>query len=162
MSRASVLGFLSKRRNIIIEIISALFIVLFVYTAMSKLSDYRFFVAQLNTHPGIGPYANTLAWLVPTAELLIVAMLMIPRTKIMGLYSSLAIMTAFTIYLLLMLKYGENLPCSCGGVIKYMTWREHVAFNSGFIILALFALWLRQSRRFRDEERTKVAASFSH
>jgi hypothetical protein len=133
---------LIKRKSTIIEVISSLFVLLFVYTALSKLTDYNFFVAQLYTHPGINKYAATIAWLIPTLELCAATLLSFQRTRLTGLYSSLLLMTGFTIYLLYMLRFGDNLPCSCGGVIKYMTWKQHVGFNLFFILIAILAIKL--------------------
>lgn len=143
--------FLFKRKNTIIEAISSLFVLLFVYTALSKLTDYDFFVAQLYTHTGISKYASTIAWLIPALELSISALLLFQRTRLTGLYSSLLLMTGFTIYLLYMLRFGDNLPCSCGGVIRYMTWRQHVGFNLFFILIAILGIKLMK-RKINNSE----------
>jgi len=134
--------FLTKRKSTIIEAISSLFVLLFVYTSLSKLTDYDFFVAQLYTHPGINKYAATIAWLIPALELCAAALLSFQRTRLTGLYSSLLLMTGFTIYLLYMLRFGDNLPCTCGGVIKYMTWKQHVGFNLFFVLIAILGIKL--------------------
>jgi hypothetical protein len=161
MKRVIPPAFLIKRKNTVIEISSSLFILLFVYTALSKLTDYNFFVAQLNTHPGINKYADTIAWSIPGAELLISVMLLIPRTRVIGLYGSLGLMAVFTVYLLYMLQFGEHLPCSCGGVIKYMTWKQHVAFNSFFIVVAILGLWLSKLKPgVRHNEIIQVTGSY--
>jgi hypothetical protein len=54
-------------------------------------------------------------------------------------------MFLFTIYVGLMISFAPHLPCSCGGVIKQMSWKQHLTFNTFFTALALFGIWL--SRR---------------
>jgi hypothetical protein len=142
MMKKALTDILIKRKKTIIESISSLFVFLFVYTALSKLTDYDFFVAQLHTHPGINKFAATIAWLIPALELSVSTLLLFRQTRLAGLYSSLLLMTGFTIYLLYMLRFGDNLPCTCGGVIKYMTWKQHAGFNLFFILIAILGIKL--------------------
>src|SRR5688572_10043134 len=116
----------SMRRKYIIEIISGLLIFLFVYTAISKLTDYTSFKSVLRRSPLIGDYAAVVALALPITEGLVSLLLFIPRTRLWGLYASLALMSVFTLYLAYMIVFTPNLPCSCGGVLKQMTWNQHL------------------------------------
>jgi hypothetical protein len=49
-------------------------------------------------------------------------------------------MTVFTLYLGYMLLFTPNRPCVCGGVIKTMSWDQHIVFNCFFILLSLIAI----------------------
>ena len=100
-----------------VEIISSLFILLFVYTALSKFRELASFKAVLKRSPLIGDMNIAVAWAIPLAELMIALMLLMPRTRKLGLYGSFVLMTLFTIYLGYMLAFTPDLPCSCGGVI---------------------------------------------
>ncbi|WPQ63387.1 MauE/DoxX family redox-associated membrane protein [Chitinophaga sancti] len=130
------------KRSTIIEIISMLFIILFVYTAISKFMDFSVFSEQIATSPILAPVASWIAWVVPIAEILVSIALLIPAFRLKGLYASLALMLGFTIYIILILNFSPHIPCSCGGVIELMSWREHLVFNSFFIVVAILAIWL--------------------
>ena len=124
------------RKIITLEVISSLLIILFIYTALSKLSAYDNFIAQLSKSPFITSYANSIAWSIPTVEMLISLMLVIKRTRLIGLYASFFLMSLFTAYLIIMLNFSYHIPCSCGGVLQYLSWNEHIVFNLFFIIIS--------------------------
>jgi len=128
------------KKTIAIDIISALFILLFVYTATSKLFEHQSFRAVLSLSPLIGSKAETLSWILPMLELFTAALLFIPSYRKYGFVSSFILMLLFTIYVAYMILFAANLPCSCGGVISAMTWSQHLVFNIFFTALA-FISW---------------------
>jgi Methylamine utilisation protein MauE len=130
------------KKTIIIEIISSLFILLFVYTAMMKFIEHDSFKVVLGESPLIGSMANALSWLLPVTEILTAILLFFPSVRIWGFISALFLMTIFTGYITYMLLFASSLPCSCGGVLAHMTWKEHMVFNVFFTILAAAGLRL--------------------
>jgi hypothetical protein len=120
--------------------ISLLLIFLFAYTGSSKLLDSKGFAAVLSTIPLIGRGAGIVAILLPLAELLIVLLLLFEKTRLTGLYASLALLLLFTVYLVYMVLAVPHLPCSCGGVISSMSWKQHVVFNVVFIVLTVIGI----------------------
>lgn len=143
------------RRKITIEIVSSLLILLFVYTAISKLLDYTSFRQVLSTSPLIGDKAAVTSLALPITEGLVSVLLFIPRTRLWGLYGSLALMTAFTLYLAYMIYFTPKLPCSCGGVLKQMTWNQHLIFNVFFLLLSIAGIVL-QRRHIRKEGKKEL------
>lgn len=129
-----------------VEMISSLFILLFVYTAVSKFLDFDSFKAVITQSPLIGSFAYVIAWLLPTLELWVAGLLFIERTRPAGLYAALILMIGFTGYIIYMLLFSSHLPCSCGGVIKYLSWRSHIFFNVFWILLAVLAIKLDASK----------------
>jgi len=130
-------------RKKIIEIISALFIVLYLYTALDKIYNFNFFRAQLTGYPYIQHYPQTVALVVPMVEIAVSCLLYFSVTRRIGLYAALLLITVFTVYLILMLmNNAADLPCTCGGVLKNMTWKQHIVFNISFVFLALSAIRL--------------------
>ncbi|HVM87931.1 MAG TPA: MauE/DoxX family redox-associated membrane protein [Puia sp.] len=128
----------AKNKYRITEIIIALLVFLFVYTSLSKLADISFFSHQLKWFPYIGKFAVIIAWMVPFSELAISVMLCIPKFQQYGLLASTLLLSVFTVYLFAMLAFHrQDLPCSCGGVIKYLSWKQHIFFNLVFIILTI-------------------------
>ncbi len=142
------------RKTVIIDALAAATIILFVYAAMSKMMAYPLFTAQLEMHPLLRPFAGWLAWAVPAAELLVAALLVIPSTRLMGLYGSAILLFMFTVYLTGMILTDKHLPCSCGGIISGFTWRQHIVFNLVFLGLAITGILL-------DKQKEKNAVSFA-
>lgn len=132
----NLVSFSWLKRNTIIEIISSLLIILFIYTALSKLSSYNTFIVQLSKSPFITSYAKLIAWGLPAVEILISLLLVFKRTKLIGLYASFFMMSLFTAYLIIMLKFSYHIPCSCGGVLQNLSWNDHIVFNAFFIVIA--------------------------
>lgn len=136
---------LLQTKSLIANLITNLFIFLFVYTAISKLLDFKLFQAILSKSPLIGNMAPIVAIGLPIAELSTAAMLFVKRTQQTGLYASLFLMGCFTSYILYMLLFEPQLPCSCGGVLRSMSWKEHFLFNLLFTCLAYLAIQLRKN-----------------
>ena len=140
------------RRQIILEIIYGLLILLFVYTAISKLIDLNNFKNTLTDIPMLETLSGLLKWLIPGTELLIAAALYTSRYRKAGLYVALILMSVFTFYIgFLLLFRSQDLPCSCGGVLKQMTWKQHLLFNIFFIILPATGLYLEYSKPKKRE-----------
>ena len=140
------------RRQLTIEIISSLLILLFVYTALSKLLDFNLFRHTLGQSPIIGNNAAFVAIALPIVELVVAALLFFPRTRLAGLYGSFGLMTAFTLYIGYILTLADKVPCSCGGVIKELGWRDHLIFNIFFVMASLAGLLLERRRRRRTDD----------
>ncbi|MDR3716010.1 MAG: hypothetical protein P4L51_24660 [Puia sp.] len=130
------------RKSTIVEIITMLLIVLFIYTGLSKMMDHTNFKYQLNRSPFIQPISNFIATVLPAGELLIASVLLFKRTRLAGLYASFFLMVLFTGYIFMMLHFSYDLPCSCGGVLAKMSWHDHLLFNSLFTLLAMVAVIL--------------------
>lgn len=127
---------------------SSLLILLFTYTAISKLTDYANFVRFIDESSPIHKGADTIGWLLPVTELVVVLLLFFERTRRAGLYASLLLLVLFTLYLLYMVLFVADLPCSCGGVLRKMSWQQHVWFNLVFILINLIALGPERIYRF--------------
>jgi uncharacterized membrane protein YphA (DoxX/SURF4 family) len=150
-------------RKIAIEVICFLFIFLFVYAAVSKLADYQKFVVQLGQSPMLTRWAGFAAWFVPVIEIVISIMLVFAATQKAALYAALNLMIVFTAYIIIVTNYSPHVPCSCGGVLERLNWTEHLAFNVGFILLAIIAIVLHdavhensltEAEPFRDQSFT--------
>lgn len=135
--------------NIISIAISSFFILLFVYASVSKLSDFEMFQVQLAQSPIFGSYSNLISYLTIGSELLIVLLLFLKKFRLFGLYASLGLMSAFTIYIYLILTYSDSIPCSCGGVLENMDWDTHLIFNVSCVILAIIAIFSSTSKSIK-------------
>lgn len=133
-----------ERRHLIVQIICYLYILLFVYAAVSKILDFETFRIQLAQSPLLSAYAGLIAPSVIIAELFLTLLLCFKATRLIGLYFSFFMMIAFTVYIYLILNYSDFIPCSCGGIIEKLGWTEHMIFNVGYALLALVALVLTE------------------
>jgi uncharacterized membrane protein YphA (DoxX/SURF4 family) len=124
------------------QLISMLFIFLFVYAGVSKLLDVEKFQAEIGQSPILYGVAPLAAVLVPTTEIIISFLLAIPRFRLAGLLASFGLMIMFTAYIIIILQFSDKIPCSCGGVLNDLTWGEHLVFNCAFIVLAIVGIVL--------------------
>ncbi|WP_316789663.1 MauE/DoxX family redox-associated membrane protein [Pedobacter frigoris] len=131
---------MTKIKVIFIEIIIALFVVLWFYTGLNKIVDYNNFKSQLGKSPFVEHFAALISWIIPIGEMLIGVMLVYRRTMLLGLHLSFALMLLFTGYVWMMLSYAYDLPCSCGGVLAQLSWEDHLWFNSAFVLLSVIAI----------------------
>jgi hypothetical protein len=139
--KRSIFSWLNK--NLIIEIFCSLLIILFIYSSLSKLSAYNRFSVQLSKSPFITSVYKLVAWSIPAVEIVIAFLLAVKRTRLTGLYASFFLMSLFTAYLVIMLNFSYYIPCSCGGVLEYLSWEQHIVFNSFFIAIAAVGVLLK-------------------
>ena len=127
--------------NTAIKIICILLVFLFVYAAVSKLANWTTFVSDMNNQPFPSFLKPILVWAVPFTELAIVALLIFDTTRLIGLYASLVLMIAFSFYTaVVLLHFFTYVPCSCGGIIKNLSWGQHLVFNLFFVLIAFIAI----------------------
>ena len=121
-------------------LICYLFIVLFIYAAVSKLMDFETFQTQLGQSPLLASYAIPVSYGVITIELVTAILLMFDRFRVFALQISLFLMVMFTTYIVIILHFTAFTPCSCGGVLEKLGWTEHLIFNLVFVGLALIGI----------------------
>src|SRR5665648_176439 len=138
---------LMKYLSFLVPVTCYLYMLLFVYAAISKLLDFENFRVQLAESPLLSAYAGLIAPAVISLELLLVLLLSFKTTRLTGLYGSFFLMIAFTVYIYLILNYSDFVPCSCGGIIEKLGWREHIVFNIAFALLALFAILFTENEK---------------
>lgn len=129
-------------RIVLLESICLLYVVLFVYAALSKLLEFDNFQAQLGQSPLLSAFTGFVSYSILGVELVIALLICFPKTRYLGLLSALGLMVLFTAYIAIILNYSYFVPCSCGGILESLGWKEHLVFNIGFVVLALIGLFL--------------------
>jgi uncharacterized membrane protein YphA (DoxX/SURF4 family) len=129
-----------RSKKIIVEVICLLYILLFVYAAVSKLLDYHDFSIKLGQSPLLSAFAGYVAVGVPLLELIIALLLCFPSRRFIGLFASFCLMVAFIAYIFIILNFSSYVPCSCGGILQDLGWTEHLFFNVVFVVLAVIGL----------------------
>lgn len=127
-------------------------IILFSYTAVSKLLDYEKFVFQMRLAPV--PFMKTMAPVIgrvlPWIELALVVMLYKEKTRLLAYKASFVLMVLFEIYITWMkvvsVRTGITLPCTCGGILSRMGWEQHLFFNASVIVLLLLSIYWHRGK----------------
>lgn len=132
----------TKFNKIYVPGISYFLVVLFVYTAVSKLLDIGIFQSQMAQSEMLQPYTNLLSWLVPLSELVLAGLLLSKPTRSIGLMGSFVLMLGFSFYVYLIMTYSPSLPCSCGGILQEMDWPAHLIFNLSVSLLTGLAWFM--------------------
>lgn len=133
-------------KSFLVQLISYLFILLFVYASVSKLLEFQDFQTQLGQSPLLGAFAVPISFGVIGVELGLAVMLCLEKYRRIGLYGSFVLMGMFTAYIIIILNFTSFTPCSCGGVLESMGWTEHLIFNVFFIVLAAIGIYLMEGR----------------
>jgi len=137
-----------QKANFKTEMIVDLLAILWIYAAMSKLWDFTKYRKEIYLQV-IPSFVKVLViYGLPTVELIVATGLLIKQFYRPSLYASSALLTAFSIYILLALSgLLGRAPCSCGGILENMTWTTHLFFNLTFIALSAIAIVNLRERR---------------
>jgi hypothetical protein len=144
-------------QKIFVGIATLLFFALFVYAAASKLNDFEKFRSQLGQSPLLTSFARFVAWAIPTIELVISGMLCFNKSRLNGLYASFALMTLFTLYILVITQYSVYVPCSCGGLLQSMSWNQHLLFNIIFVCIAIIGVLIHSQKPGPSDSNLSIA-----
>jgi len=139
-----IVSFSWLKKKLMVELIAHFFIILFLYTGISKLMEFDIFQEQLDDSPVLGPIAPLITFGLPAVEFIVSFLLFMPRYRLKGLYASLILMSAFTIYVVALLSFSTHLPCSCGGIMEELSWKGHLIFNCTSILLALIGIRMQR------------------
>lgn len=122
-------------------------ILLWTTTAASKLGNLNGFQSDLDRQVFTKTFNGVLLYAVPIAELVAAALLTFEKTRFVGLAVSLVMISAFTAYIILILVgFFNKVPCSCGGVLKFLGWKAHLYFNLFFMVLSGSAIYIHVKR----------------
>jgi putative oxidoreductase len=133
------------KKDILHYFVNTLFLILFLYTALSKLLDYDKFVFQLRLAPVnlMIYWAPIIALVLPLIELGISVGLIFgfyyDKIRNKAIMAGIILLVVFEVYITSLLLIGSHLPCTCGGIISKMSWRMHLLFNAAFIIFGLIS-----------------------
>lgn len=138
-----------NKRQVAFEAIAALLILLFLYAGISKFLEFDRFIGEMNNQPFPNSWTPFLVWTIPSLEIAIALALMFEHTRMTGLIASLILMTLFTLYTgSVLLHFFTYIPCSCGGVIRKLSWPQHMVFNLFFVALSVIGIILQRKRSF--------------
>ncbi len=132
----------------ILVVIASLLVLLFVYTAVSKLLVFDVFKKQMVNQAIPSWLSAALIWTLPEIELLTSVLLLTQRFRMAGLWLSLVLMSLFTAYIAYILTgLAGRQPCSCGGVLQVLGWKAHLVFNIFFLLLSVTGIYIANRER---------------
>ncbi|MGE6397366.1 MauE/DoxX family redox-associated membrane protein [Chryseobacterium scophthalmum] len=124
-----------RTKNLIVETIMFILIILWAYTFASKIFDFDNFNRQIKGAYLLSAGGSVLPYILQALHLGIVIMLLNKNWRRLGLLTSLSVLTIYTAYLVYILKFAPSIPCSCIAVMRGMNWNDQLYFN--FIALAI-------------------------
>jgi putative oxidoreductase len=131
-----------------IKLITLLLLCLWIPVSIDKFLAFKVFQQSLVRQPFDDNVAHLLAYVLPALEALTVLLLLIESLRRMGMLLSLALMSAFTLYIGAALAGAwEKLPCGCGSVISSLTWKQHLFFNIFFLLVSGYGVLLTNQKR---------------
>jgi putative oxidoreductase len=140
-----------SKKQLIIEGIAALLILLFLYASVSKFLDFKTFTGEMRNQPLPRSWIPFLIWGIPFLEIAISGALLFEYTRLLAFYVSFILMILFTIYTAaILLHFFPRIPCSCGGVIRKLTWQQHLVLNLFFVALSALGIRLQRSKHFKS------------
>ena len=134
-------------KNLFPELAAAMLIFIFLYTSISKIANWQLFLDSLKHFPLLRTIPFIVACGVVWAELSAVLLLLLPKFRWIGLYFSLLLLILFTLYIGFMMLFASELPCSCGGIIQQLTWKQHLLLNLSLIVIAAAGIAFETLRR---------------
>src|SRR6201996_3403809 len=135
-----------SKKQVTLECVCALLILLFLYASVSKFLDFKTFINEMNNQPLPNSWTPFLVWSIPFLEIGISASVMFEYTRLLGFFVSAVMMLLFTIYsILILLHFFPYVPCSCGGVIRKLTWAQHLVLNLFYLAISIHGIILQRS-----------------
>jgi hypothetical protein len=142
------------KHSTFVEIISSMFILLFLYSAINNIFQIQPGVEVLQFVPLFGISPETIIWSSSAMEFLVALLLFFPRTRKAGFIASLVLIAVFTLYIIYLIKFDPRLLCSCGAIILQLTLKQHLLLNVVLMILALIGIRLVKIKVKIEEQET--------
>jgi len=149
-----------KTNRYILNIITILLIVFWLYVALDKLWNLDGFHASLLKQPFPNWWADVLFWLLPVMEVGVAILFAFCRLRSIPYLLSALLMFVFTVYIGLGVAgvYAKR-PCSCASVFRGMSWERHLIVNIALLGISLYGYHL--SRKDGDDNGSMKSGSTS-
>jgi hypothetical protein len=119
----------------LVKLIAIALAVLFAIAAVGKLEHYARFRLQLQRFPFSLSVLYVQAWIIPVTELIITVLLLLPVTRLKGLFASLFLLGVYTLYLTCMLESRFHHTCNCGEPFQSLSLKMHIVFTLGCVFI---------------------------
>jgi hypothetical protein len=137
-----------RYKKLIEDVITVGLIFLWSYAAALKVLNHQRFLQEISWFPILKLEPVFIAVAFPVAISITAVMMAIEKTRLKGLVASAATLIVMTVYLIFLVNFSEELPCSCSSIWENLEWKDNILINLGLIIVNLIAILLRKEFRF--------------
>jgi uncharacterized membrane protein YphA (DoxX/SURF4 family) len=139
------------KRAALIDVIVTLIVCMYLYASSSKYFDFPAFQRAMHNQPFPSWFSTSLTWFIPPVEIAVTILLLFGKSRKTGFLASTVLMGLFTIYVAaILLHLFPRVPCSCGGIIRLLTWNQHLLFNVFFLIISFIGWRLTLKPRLEN------------
>ncbi|MDA3615615.1 MauE/DoxX family redox-associated membrane protein [Polluticaenibacter yanchengensis] len=145
----------SSKKKITIKGIYSLIIfillILWIAVVTEILLNFKAFKTGISRQPLPEVFKLLVIYLLPVLEFATVVSLVFTKLQRTGMLLSTILMFAFTVYIgITLLGFWDQLPCTCGSVIKGLSWQQHFFFNLLFLFISMLGFYLYTKLRCSD------------
>jgi putative oxidoreductase len=143
------------KKRIVLEIICFLLVSLMLYASVSRMLDFHTFIDDINNQPLPNSLTQWLVYGIPGLQVLTALLLIFERTRMAGLALALVITSFYILYnILILTDFFGRIPCTCGGMIKHLSWQQHLVFSVFFAGVSLAGILLMRKPMSRNNRIT--------
>ncbi|MDN3594389.1 MauE/DoxX family redox-associated membrane protein [Zunongwangia endophytica] len=124
------------------------FVLLLTYTGISKITELKTLYTTLINAPLYldNELATIGQWLIPISEIALALSISFKKTRKIGYLGITSLFILLSLYSGWINWFLPNKPCSCGGLISLLSWKQHVLFNLINLLLALTAWYITEPK----------------
>ena len=144
-----------KVKKSIFILVCSLLVILFLNTGFSKFLDFNNSVIDMNGQPFPNGWSKGLVLALAISEIGIAASFFVTRTRLLGLYGALILMSLFSLYATLVLAHVfAKVPCSCGGFMRGLSWPQHLVVTTA---AGIASAWCIRASKYVKEPMRKLS-----
>ncbi len=142
-----------KRTHFVHAAVSAIFMVILLYSLITKLWKREIFIEQLSQAPVWQQHPVLMATGFLTLHAVAIVLLCLPRTRQGGLVLALCTAALLAVYSVFILGSEQPVPCACIGFFEKLTWKENMVLDFGLVLLAGISLGAKKKRKGAQPQR---------
>ncbi|SIS67349.1 hypothetical protein SAMN05421788_101550 [Filimonas lacunae] len=135
-------------KHLFVEGVNSLLVFFFTIICMYKMMNVRAMRHDMLNQPLPLWLSKVLIWIILLYEIVLVVLLLKRSTRKLGMYVALFLFVVYTIYTLLIINnFFAYVPCSCGGVVRFLSWSQNLWLNLCFLLLIVIAIVFSSNKR---------------
>jgi len=143
---------LGMTRKLMIYVFTCILVLLFIVTGLEKVVKFQEFSEKMSGQVFGKDLLPVMLFVLPVAEISCAVLLVVPKSRSVGFALSIALLTMFSTYIILILLHVfSTQPCPCGGPLEKLPWTGHLLFNLFFLIISGLGLILTIKERRQEK-----------
>ncbi|GEM_PF-1095076 len=136
-----------KRTHYVHAAVSAIFMVILMYSLITKLWKREIFIEQLSQAPVWQQHPVPVATVFLTLHAVAIALLCLPRTRQGGLVLAMCTAALLSVYSVFILSSEQPVPCTCIGFFEKLNWKGNMVLDFALVLLAGISLGAKTMRK---------------